>query len=346
MSRQGKEHARGPYKHGQRYRIVFVGATGAEQTESFEDEAEAIQERDAYNAKAGSRTVGEALAEYLKENEGAKGIATTRYRLYGILRVADGDRPLYAITEAVARKLYEQRTKEVAVDTHQGELRYAKRFFVRCVERGWLRISPMANVKETGERNKGKPRLRVNGTRQYLATLLADESLEATAVLTALTLSLRASAVVGRTVADLDDDGRLLWVRNNKSKAGDLEIEVPEFLRQRLLKIAEGKPLTARLFGDMSRHALHYHTVKYCKVAGVDRVTPHGLRGSGATTAVRAGAAIEQVAKQIGHADKGVTLKAHYLSGGAIESGNARRIESLVLDQDLSHTSVDNQEVN
>jgi integrase len=71
-------------------------------------------------------------------------------------------------------------------------------------------------------------------------------------------------------------------------------------------------------------------TVRFCKLARVERVTPHRLRGSGATQAVRSGEAIEKVAHDIGHADKGVTLKNHYLGGGAIESGHARYIERLV----------------
>lgn len=115
---------------------------------------------------------------------------------------------------------------------------------------------------------------------------LSDDSIEATAVMTALMLGLRASAVVKRTVEDLDDDGWLLWVRDNKTEAGDLEIEVPEVLRKRLLRLAEGKQPGDRLFGNVSRHWLHYHAVRLCEEAGVPRVTPHG---------------VEDVARALGH---------------------------------------------
>jgi len=219
--------------------------------------------------------------------------------------------------------------KPIAVDTHHGELRYAKQFCEWCVARGWLPSNPFAGIAPIGDKRKGKPKLRVNATRKFLATVLADESIEATAVMTALMLGLRASAVVKRTVEDLDDDGWLLWVRDNKTAAGDLEIEIPPVLRERLLKLAEGKQPTDRLFGNVSRHWLHYHAVRLCEKAGVPRVTPHGLRGSGATMAVRLGGSVEQVARALGHADEGDTLKAHYLGAGAIESARGRAIEAL-----------------
>ncbi len=144
---------------------------------------------------------------------------------------------------------------------------------------------------------------------------------------------------VNRVVEDLDDDGRLLWIRNSKTEHSDREIEIPEALRVRLLKLAAGKQPGDRLFGEMTRHALHYHTVKFCELAGVNRVTPHGLRGSGATTAVRLGGGVEQVARALGHGDEGVTLKAHYLGGGAIESARGRMMEDLAT-RDVSHDRI------
>jgi integrase len=199
-----------------------------------------------------------------------------------------------------------------------------------CIEQKWIGQNPFASVRAIGTPRRGKPKLRVNASRQFMAYLLADPSPEATAVLMAFMLALRASAVVNRRVEDLDDDGWLLWVRDNKTEAGDLEIEIPGVLRERLLHLAEGKQPTDRLFGDVDRHWLAYHTVRLCEAAGVPRVTPHGLRGSGATQAVRLGGSLEQVAEAIGHADRGATLKAHYLGGGAIESARGRKIAELL----------------
>jgi integrase len=297
--------------------------------ESYASEAEAIDEKNAANLAAGNRTLGGTVDEYLQLHRDDRGYETMRHRLRAIFQLKDGDRPLVSVTDKQAAAFYEDRAASFAPDTHHGELRYARQFFAWCIASGYLAANPFAAVKPVGKKRKGKPRLRVNATRTFLAKLHADESIEATAVLTALALGLRASTVIKRTVEDLDDDGWLLWVRDNKSAAGDLEIEVPALLRDRLLALAKGKRPTDRLFGNVTRYWLHYHTVRLCGLAEVPRVTPHGLRGSGASSAVRLGGSIGDVARALGHADDGETLKGHYLSGGSAESARGRLVEEL-----------------
>lgn len=332
MPRATNERVHGPYKHGNRWRLVFVGATGARQVESYANHAEAQAALEAARAVIGDRSLGQAVRDYLAAGTGKHSTSTTtRYRLLAIFHLVAGDRPLSSLTPKVAAQLYAVRVASgVAVATHHGELGYASRFCGWCVERGWLRANPFEDVRPVGEKNRGKPKLRVNASRQLLEYLNGDQSVEATAVMTAFVLGLRASEVVKRTVADLDDHGRLFWIRDTKTAAGDREIEIPESLRLRLNALAAGKASTDRLFGDMTRWALHYHCVRFCELAGVPRVTPHGLRGSGATNAVRMGGSVADVARAMGHADDGVTLRRHYLGGGAEESSRARRIESLL----------------
>jgi integrase len=336
MSKQGRERALGPYQHGAGWRVIYVKADGKREAGKIQSHAEACLERDVFNEEAENRTLDMAVDRYIEAQvkAGRRGIETYRYRLVGILRFKEGggSRQVSTVNAAYARKLYEQRCGEVANDTQQGELAYVKRFFDWCVEQGFCRLNPFTEIKPVGQKNRGKPKLRVNGTRQFLGKLLEEDTLESTAVLMALTLALRANEVVKRTVEDLDDDGRILWIRDSKTKGSDREIEIPEFLRVRLLKLAAGKQPSDPLFGDLTRHGLHYWTVKFCTKAGVNRVTPHGLRGSGATQAVRVSGGIEQVARAIGHVDGGVTLRGHYLAGGAEESARARTIASMVTD--------------
>jgi integrase len=56
---------------------------------------------------------------------------------------------------------------------------------------------------------------------------------------------------------------------------------------------------------------------RVCKAAGVPRVTPHGLRGSGATVDV-VDEVVSRVSKQLGHAGTAVTL-GHYLDGDTMD---------------------------
>lgn len=357
--RQGHERAHGPYAHGNRWRVAIVGANGAktwardaEGASSFASYAEAEAFIRDFRQVTDNRTLDMLVTSYL-DTRSDKERPTARFKLFAFLGLPDDDMLLASVNAAVARKLFNARCKAIvkgkpiAGATLLIELAYAKRCFDLGVANGWVRTNPFVDVRPSdstpcpcnsgkkfgdchGHMKRGKPKLRVNASRTLMAKLLEDDSLEATAVLTALMLGLRASAVVNRTVADLDDDGWLLWVRDDKTAAGDREIEVPSLLRERLMRITYEREPHERIFGPMTRHALHYHTVRLCKLAGVDRVTPHGLRGSAATKAVRMGGSLEDVAAAMGHADGGATLKRHYLGGGAEESARGRQMERLV----------------
>lgn len=327
--RQSSERVYGPYYEADRnrWRVVFHRADGARQALFFESETAALKAATSARDQTDGRTVGDAVAAYLKSIPEA-GRDTARHRLAGMLSLPEGVL-LRDVTVRTAARLYRERSDKVKPATHHGELAVTKRAFAWAVDQGWIKENPFEGVVAIGTPGKKKPALRVDPSRKFLAYLMSDRSLEATAVLTAFTLGLRASAVVNRRVEDLDDDGWLLWVRDNKTAAGDLEIEIPPYLRERLLELAGSKAPTERIFGDVTRYWLHYHTVRLCEAAGVPRVTPHGLRGSAATRRVRMGFSLEEVAEAIGHADKGRTLKGHYLGGGAMESARARQIEAL-----------------
>src|SRR6266404_7524545 len=93
MSRQGAERVHGPYKHGNRWRVVFVGANGAKSVESYTTLAEANKEVENARRTACSRTVGEAVTEYLSATATGKqgSDATARYRLVGLLYLPEAD---------------------------------------------------------------------------------------------------------------------------------------------------------------------------------------------------------------------------------------------------------------
>lgn len=342
MPRQGREHAVGPYKHGRKFRIVYFAANGASETVSYETEAEAVAERDAYNAAAGSRTVSEAVQEYIAAYPG-RGVDTARYRLTAILRLREGDRPLDTLTAPLARELYTKRSKEVKPDTHQGELSYVSRFCKWCVDQGWLRVNPFADVKPVGVKHtREDEQLRVNEARRFRQTAMEEDSLESIVVLMALMMGLRAHEVVERTVRDIDADGTILWVPKSKTKAGKRQLAIPEELQPALLARCEGKGPDELIFTrggartNPTRHWLHYHVVRIAKAAGVPRVTPHGLRRTWMTMGVlgeQMGArrkTLAEVAAEGGHADRGVTARRHYIAPGAIDSATSTRVVEIL----------------
>ena len=98
-------------------------------------------------------------------------------------------------------ELYAKPRGEVEVDTHRNALAAAKAFGAWCVEQTWLRDNPVEDVKPVGERNRGKPQLRIDEARKLveLCFRLADNGhVGAITILTALTLGLRASEITDR----------------------------------------------------------------------------------------------------------------------------------------------------
>jgi len=191
-----------------------------------------------------------------------------------------------------------------------------------------LRDNPFAEVEGAGRRRKGKAQLGVDEARKLTELCLSMAAQpEAVAVLAALLLGPRASEVIERDVRDLDDGGRLLWIRDSKSEAGKRAIEVPEVLRPLLLALAKDRIAAAPLFWDSrgkrpSRHWVLNHCQRLCRLAGVPVVSAHGLRGTHGSLARRGGATAELVAAQLGHAHVGVT-NAAYITRQAAQAADA-----------------------
>jgi integrase len=183
-------------------------------------------------------------------------------------------------------------------------------------------------VQGLGRRRLGKPQLTTDEARRFLAKALelAADDEGAIAAAMALLMGMRAGEIVERTVRNLDDDGRLLWITDAKTQAGVRRLEVPPQLQEHLLRLARGKRPADRLFG----RATHRHWVlravhRICKAAGVPRVPSHGLRGTHATLAVSAGATSHVVAAALGHESFATTAR-HYARTEAIESAVQERV--------------------
>lgn len=225
---------------------------------------------------------------------------------------------------------------EVTVDTHRNALAAAKAFGAWCVEQSWLRENPAAVVKPVGQRNRGKPQLRIDEARKLVEVCLrrAERGHEgAVAVLTALLLGLRASEVTDRVVRDLDDGGKLLWIPVGKTRRSRRTLEVPELVRPYLRRLAEGRApdeqLIARTASKNGRRRDRYWLLevlhRLCKEAGVPAVCAHSLRGLHATLATEAGATPHLVASALGHASPQVTAL-HYTDPTTADRARTRKV--------------------
>jgi integrase len=311
--RERTDKAYGPYKHRDKWRVVVVRADGERVTATFASEAVARQRVVEVNAEAVGRTVNGAIEVYLASRTSKpRSQQTLEHRLRGIL--GDRNRLLRKLTPQVARDLFTARAAKTSGDTQFHELASVHALARWCIAKGWIRVDPFVGLEPTKPRKRGKPQLRIDEARKLLDACLAEDSKAATAVALALLCGMRASSVTNRAVRDLDDGGRVLWIENDKTAAGDRRLEVPALLRARLLALAAGRPGGARLFEGGNRDWLRYHCKRLCRVAGIAAVSPHGLRGTHASLA-RPVVPVEHVARVLGHAGTAVTSR-HYIAPG------------------------------
>ena len=233
-------------------------------------------------------------------------------------------------------KLYASLTKRRAVDTHRNTLAVAKAFGAWCVKKGWLAANPLAEIAAVGQRNRGKPQLRLDEARKLVDVCIreANQGDEAAiGTLTAFLMAMRASEVTDRVVRDLDDNGRLLWIDKGKTKRSKRALEVPALLRPYLVAQAKGRAPEAQLISrtvskqgaKRDRFWLLLHVKRLCRLAGVPVVCTHSLCGLHASLATDAGATSHVVAAALGHASPAVT-HAHYIDRGTAERARSRRV--------------------
>jgi integrase len=313
MAREKRDRAYGPYKHRKKWRVVVVGADGERLTATYTSEAVARQRVAEVNAEAIGRTVKDAIDAFMAVSTmKPRSQKCMAMRLRGI--TGKQTRMLRRLTAQVVREHFAVRSQETSGDTQFHELASGRAFADWCISKGWLAVNPFTGLKPTKARKRGKPQYRIDEARKLFDTCLAEDSKASAAVALALLCGMRASAVTNRTIRDLDDGGRVLWIEKDKTAAGNRQIELPVVLRAQLLKLAEGRPGTAKLFENTNRDWLRYHTRRLAAKAGVPILSPHSLRGTHATISRRM-VDVEHVAAALGHASPTITQR-NYLAPG------------------------------
>jgi integrase len=353
VRQRGSERILGPYEENGYWRVIHVDATGKRESSKFDSEAKAERYIELLRASLSreEHTTATALTAYKaflsEKGNKQESIDVTEWAVEQFFPTPV---PLQLLSTTRCEKLYEElrtrpskRTKKpLAADTHRNVLAQVKSFLAWCVERGWLRENPCANIKGIGKRRpRGKSlgkegkTLRVKEARAWYekALDLADGGDEgATAALVALLLGMRASEIVSRKVSDLDEDeapGDLLWIPCSKTPAGRRTLEVPAVLRPLLLACAEGKAPDSYIFETEDGKAhwrdwIIHNVHRICDLAKVPRVTAHAMRGLLATITAERGMAGHLIAATLGHEDERTTMHS-YAAPGAAAAGVSRR---------------------
>jgi hypothetical protein len=139
---------------------------------------------------------------YLRDDKGNRpgSVATTMHRLGRFF--VERDLPLESLSGPRCAGYYEAlRTtvtrlgKPVSVDVHRNTLAEAKTFLRWCTKRKWLGRNPLEEVEGIGKRKHGKPQLRIDEARRWMAVavrMAEDGEVGAVAAVMALLMGMRA----------------------------------------------------------------------------------------------------------------------------------------------------------
>lgn len=343
MTQQPPIRVLGPYGFRGQFRCIIRNGERKVylSPEKTPERALAVAERMAAELTASQPiTIAAAIDAYREYKITVKGnkprsLETTCYRLRRFF--ADPGLAIHLLTQRRCAVFYQKLTEQQSVDTHRATLSEARTFCNWLVKRHYLRSNVIEGIEPVGRRRKGKPQLRLDEARRWLRTAeeLADKGeAGAVACMVALLMGLRAGEIVERTVRDLDDGGRLLWIPSSKTEAGKRKVKVPASLQPHLLRLARDKLPGAFLFpgkhgGQPDRAWPRKWVKRVCRLARVPEVCAHSMRGLHATLAVEAGTSPDVVARSLGHESASMTLSA-YAAPGSAESANASRLHELL----------------
>jgi len=352
MVRQTKRPGRvhGPYAYRREWRIVVVDAEGNRNHRYFKTEEDARQVvrslKRLFRAAAGKplRDALDAYELYMRYDKRNKlnSVLTTRYRLD--LFFEGFNRTLEDLGQAECARRYERlrmhqgrRGKPISDDCQLNILAETKTFFRWCVKQKWLKSNPLEAVEGKGRRRHGKPQLRIDEARKWLAMAVwlaynAEKEREREGALKAimtLAMGLREHEVLQREVRDVDDGGTLLWIPDSKTPAGKRTQEVPAFLVSLLVEQAKGRPGTEPLFRHRCKGVGRRWVERICHRAGVMKVNAQSMRGLHATLAVARGVTSHAVAAALGHESFATTARSYAKVEAVTAAAQSRAISVL-----------------
>lgn len=339
--------AYGPYKHGDKWRVHFVSGRGGDRTtsyETFDTWGEADRCKSGATDEAQGISVADAIKAFL-DTKRAQGRSPETISSYEArLGVLLGDllkRPIRSVASRGA-ELYAGVLAGRKPDSHQNLLKAGRIWAKFCVRQKWLKTNPFADVEPVGQRTYGadKERLTTDESRRLETWCLTHPAdIGAALALGYLYLGTRNSELIKRNVRDVDDDGRVLWIRETKSKAGRRKLAIPDGLAEMLAARCEGRdgdaPIFATRKGRMRRETARQHVRRVCQLAGVPVLPPQALRRTWSSLADETGLAPLAIARHLGHATGGaprVTEQA-YMQRGAVDQAKRARAQRAIRDR-------------
>lgn len=248
--------------------------------------------------------------------------------------------PIGLVTPAVISQCceaWDASPKRTAYNTRRDGRIKAQAFLRWCVRQKLIRSCPLLDEHHIKFERPKKERLRIDDTRRLRAkvdpaALLGDR--RAAWVLTCLLLGPRSSELVGATVRDLDDAGRVISYLDAKDKVTLHEVRMPRVLADVMGVLAEAarERGDGLLFGPEAagRYWAAAAVRLWCEMADIDgweRMDTRWLRRTKSTIAVEGGVAAEVVARETSHTLS--VARRHYIGAGAETSGRAAVLDEM-----------------
>lgn len=232
---------------------------------------------------------------------------------------------LYILPALGRRKLKKLRRAEIeamlAEISGSGHTRTAQNVYVvlKCalseaVSLGLIDKHPMATIKKPSHRQQMRAYLGPEDLAAYVRAAMAHR--HAVAWLLALLCGLRRGEICGLRWSDVDLERGVIHVRNQRIRAAGQLLDTPpkSAAGVRTLPIPEGLgPLLAQLrqpsgyVVPITPESLDREHRALCKSCGIPPVSPHGLRHTMATQAIRQGVHIKVLQSLLGHASFATT---------------------------------------
>lgn len=339
MRRREPARCLGPYREGEQWRVVEVDESGRRKSHTASSRQAANRLLAKLQAALKGRSIEVAVEEWRAARHRAGQSRFVDYEADRVRAVLLDvlDKRLDELTERRAAALYEQTATEPSGKTglplhaasHRAYLAYVKSFWRWALRQGYTSSNPWESVAPIGRVATGKPQLRRQEARRFVAvaeTEAAAGSGLALAALCCLSLGVRASEALGIAARDVDAEAGEVYVCGTKTAAARRRLELPPYLCALLGRAAAARQPTERLC-SATRQTLHTYVVALCARAGVPRVCIHGLRGTHASLAVSGGASVEAVARALGHTSTKMTL-GHYVSDDAATGARLAAVDA------------------
>ena len=332
---------------------------------SFETEKEALKEKSRLERKLNPEevlTVDRLIERYLAYQREVKGNRTWSYKNCGLrLRQIFRDHlglSCSRITPEKAEEIYHGhvarkhlRTGNRLSDaTQQGDCKKARAMFRWAAKRGLVPLNPFTQVELVGKPKRGKKQLTADEGERFVKAgiekfVRCGDRLALAAVV-CITTGGRTNEVLKRIVADLDEGGTVLVVRERDADehehAGEATVKNATSKRRLFLhpqiqplvaQLAAARPSGALLFTEAGFKAeaqkLRNKVHALCAEAGVPKVTTHSLRGWYSTTVYQRSLDPSQTAAMLGHSDFGMTERC-YLDASAAARARVKHIGNLL----------------